>query len=209
MYSASSEVLLNRQDLGSALTGVPNVNAYSDPDRFARTQAALARTPEVAERAIRLAGVDDIGPSELLSRSSVSPQENADLLRFTVTGGDAGVGGASSRTRTARRSRATGTRWTPRASRRARKELQGRLAELREQGATGTEVYRDLLKKEQDLRTIELLQARSAVVREARRRRPDRADSEAERHPRRDPRARARDRHGVRLERARQAHPQR
>ena len=49
----------------------------------------------------------------------------------------------------------------------ARKELQGRLAELRAQGATGTEVYRDLLRKEQDLRTIELLQAQSTVVREA------------------------------------------
>ncbi len=166
VYSASSEVLLNRQDLGSALTGVPNVNAYSDPDRFARTQAALARTPEVAERSIRIAGVDDVTPVELLDNSSVSPQENADLLRFTVTGGQpqtvARLANAYGEAFTTYRHEMDTTSLAT-----ARRELQGRLAELREQGATGTEVYRDLLKKEQDLRTIELLQARSTVVRQA------------------------------------------
>ena len=166
VYSASSEVLLNRQDIGSALTGVPNVNAYSDPERFARTQAALARTPEVAERAIRAAGIDDVSPSDLLSRSSVSPQENADLLRFTVTGSApesvAKLANTYGEAFTAYRHEMDTTSLAT-----ARKELQGRLAELREQGATGSEAYRDLLKKEQDLRTIELLQARSAVVREA------------------------------------------
>jgi capsular exopolysaccharide synthesis family protein len=165
VYSASSEVLLNRQDIGSALTGVPNVNAYSDPDRYARTQAALARTPDVARRTLERAGVQDT-PANFLSHSAVTPQENADLLRFNVSG--------SNPETVARLVNAYSEAFTryklemdTQSLQTARKELQGRLGELRKQGAVNTEVYRDLLKKEQDLRTIELLQARPTVVRQA------------------------------------------
>ena len=84
VYSASSEVLLSRQDLGAALTGVPSATAYTDPNRLAQTQASLARTPDVAERAIDEARISGMFPYELLDRSSVSTQENSDLLRFTV-----------------------------------------------------------------------------------------------------------------------------
>jgi len=165
VYSASSEVLLNRQDIGSALTGVPNVNAYSDPERYARTQAALAQTPEVARRALAAADVDQ-SPAEFLSHSGVTPQENADLLRFSVSGGDpttvTKLANAYSEAFTDYR-----LEFDTKSLQTARRELQGRLAELRKQGAEDTAVYRDLLKNEQDLRTIELLQARPSVVRQA------------------------------------------
>src|SRR5712692_3646488 len=66
VYSASSKVLLSRQDLGSALTGVPNAESYSDPARVAQTQAEIARTPEVAQQAIKRAGITGMFAYELL-----------------------------------------------------------------------------------------------------------------------------------------------
>ena len=87
VYSATSKVLLSRQNLGSALTGVPNADSNTDPDRFAQTQAEIARTPEVAAKAIKRAGITGMFPYELLDNTSVSPETNADVLRFTITNG--------------------------------------------------------------------------------------------------------------------------
>src|SRR4029453_13214851 len=51
-FAASSEVLLSRQDLSSAVSGATNADVFTEADRFAETQAALARVPEVARRAV-------------------------------------------------------------------------------------------------------------------------------------------------------------
>lgn len=166
VFSASSDVLLSRQDLGSALTGVPSATAYADPDRLSRTQAALARTPDVARRAIEGAGITGMFPYELLSSSTVSPQENADLLRFTVLDGTPSV---ASRLANAYAEAFTEYKleMDTTSLALAGDELEDRLAELRDEGATDTQVYRDLVGQAQSLRTIELLQARASVVREA------------------------------------------
>ncbi|MDH4346237.1 MAG: polysaccharide biosynthesis tyrosine autokinase [Thermoleophilia bacterium] len=167
VFSASSEVLLSRQDIGAAVTGIPNASSYSDPERYATTQAALARVPEVARRAIARAGVKQKFPYELLESSSVSPRDNADLLRFTVRDGDpeqaASLATAYGEAFTAYKLETETTNIA-----RARKDLEARLRELRQQGAAGSDVYRNLLEKAQDLRTIELLQSRASVVRPAR-----------------------------------------
>ena len=166
VFSASAEVLLNRQDLGSLITGIPTTNATSEPERFVRTQAALARVPVVAGLAIRRAGVDRLAPRELLGNSSVTPRESTDLLTFSVRDGDPELA--------ARLATAYATAFTTyklemdtASLSRARQELQGRLAELRRTGGTDTEGYRQLFQKSQDLRTLELLQAPASVVRVA------------------------------------------
>jgi capsular exopolysaccharide synthesis family protein len=166
VYEATADVLLSRQDLGSAVTGIPDANTFTDPDRVARTQAALARIPAVAEAAVKRAGVPNLTADELLSASSVTPQDNADLLSFTVKNGEAGVA-AGLATAYAEAFTAHRLAMDTTSLARARKDLQARLAELRRQGGTETTIYRELVKKAQDLRTLELLQDRASVVRSA------------------------------------------
>ena len=81
-------VLLGRQNLGAVVNGVQDTSLAEDPQRLAQTQAAIARIPAVATRAIRLAGVHGISAGDLLANSSVSPRTNADLLDFAVKNGD-------------------------------------------------------------------------------------------------------------------------
>ena len=45
VFAASAEVLLSRQNLSNVITGVTSPDAYVDPERFAQTQAGLARAP--------------------------------------------------------------------------------------------------------------------------------------------------------------------
>ena len=165
VFAASSEVLLSRQDLGSVLSGNTNSDVFTDADRFAQTQAALARVPGVAERAVARAGVA-VSPGELLGNSSVAPRGNADLLSFTVEDRDPAVA--------AKLSAAYAQAYTSyrveldtAALANARKDLERSLAALRRQGATNTELYRDISGKAQELRTMELLQGRAEVVRMA------------------------------------------
>lgn len=166
VYRATSEVLLDQQDLGSALTGIPNTSSGTDPERFARTQAALASVAAVAERALALAEVDGMTARQLLRSSDVSPRSDADLLKFTVDNASA--------TTAARLATAYATAFTSYQLERdtanlgrARKELESRLADLRRQGASDSQLYADLFEKANSLRTLELLQARASVVRPA------------------------------------------
>lgn len=166
LFRGESEVLISRQELGSAVTGIPNANAFSEPERFARTQAALARVPEVARRAIAAEDVAGMTPTQFLSRSSVHARTDADLLRFTFDHPDKAL---ASRLATAYAEAFTAYRLETDTTNlaRARKELLGQIADLRRRKATDTETYRDLVAKAQDLRTLELLQARASVVRPA------------------------------------------
>ena len=165
-YAAGSEVLLSRQDLGSALSGSTNADVFTDADRFATTQAALARVPEVARRAIARANVRGVTPGELLAGSSVTTRGNADLLSFTVEDRDPDVAAALvnaySRAFTEYR-----LELDTAALVKARKDLERNLAELREQGSADTPFYRNLAQKVQELRTMELLQTRAEVVKTA------------------------------------------
>jgi capsular exopolysaccharide synthesis family protein len=166
VYSASSTVLLSRQDLGSALTGVAGVDTYGDPDRAAQTQTAIARTQEVAQQAINRAGLTGMLARKMLDNSSVSQESNADILRFTVDDGNPTVATKLANAY-ADAFAANKYRMDTSTLARARKELDKRVAELRNAGQTATQVYQDLLGQAQKLRTIELLQTRATVVKRA------------------------------------------
>jgi succinoglycan biosynthesis transport protein ExoP len=84
MYQASSEVLLNRQNLVNSLTGTVDPNAGSQADRVAETQARLAAVPEVARRTLAAAGLSRPA-ADLLAHSSVTAAANADILTISVT----------------------------------------------------------------------------------------------------------------------------
>jgi polysaccharide biosynthesis transport protein len=163
VFAASSEVLLSRQDLGSALSGFTNADVLNDPERFAETQAALAHVPEVARRAVEKAGVKAMTPDELLANSSVSVRGNADLLTITVNHADPAV---ATQLATAYAQAFSDYRLeldtVDLAN--ARRDLGRSIGALEREGATGTQLYRELTRKAQDLRTMELLQRKPKVV---------------------------------------------
>jgi capsular exopolysaccharide synthesis family protein len=166
VFAASADVLLTRQSLSTAITGVTNPDVYVDPERFAATQAGLARAPEVGERAIDDGGIRNRSAGDLLASSSVDPRANADLLRFTVEDGEPAMA--------VRLANAYAKAFTDyKASLdtaqlvEARTDLEGRIAELRQDGQSGTELYRSLVDSAQQLRTMEILQTPNRVVRPA------------------------------------------
>ena len=166
VFSAGAEVLLTRQNLSNVVTGVTSPDAYVDPERFAETQAGLARAPAVAQRAITAAGLRGRTPGGLLGSSDVTPRGNADLLRFTVDDGEPAVAvrlaNAYAQAFTEYKADLDTGQLTQ-----AREDLERRIAELRGQGQSGTDVYRELVDSAQQLRTMELLQTRNLVVRPA------------------------------------------
>jgi len=84
LYQASATVLVNEQNPTAAALNISQ-SAAAPPDRYAATQAGLARVPTVAEMAIRAAHVRDRTAAELLASSSVSADPTVDLLTFSVS----------------------------------------------------------------------------------------------------------------------------
>jgi capsular exopolysaccharide synthesis family protein len=159
IYQASADVLLNRQDLGATITGLPTQSTATDPYRYALTQERLAEASAVSDRALEIAGLENLEGWG----SDVSADPDTDILSFNVTHGDPDIA-----TRLANAYAKAFTQYkleTDTASlTRARTEIQGRLAELREAGATGTDTYQELLGQAQDLRTLEILLAPASVI---------------------------------------------
>jgi RNA polymerase sigma factor (sigma-70 family) len=85
LYRAGADVLLVQQNLGTQLNGITDPTVYQQADRKAQTQADLARSPEVARRALDAARLRGRSTEELLSHSNVDAKQNADLLHFSVT----------------------------------------------------------------------------------------------------------------------------
>lgn len=166
VYRATSDVLLNRQDLGSTLTGIPTQSTVTDPVRYARTQARLARVPTVTLAAISKSGVSGIDASEFAENSDVNANPDTDILTFGVNNRDANVA-ARLATSYAEAFVAYKLETETASLQAARREIQGRLAELRDAGATDTDTYRQLAQQEQSIRTLELLQLPASVVKSA------------------------------------------
>ena len=166
VYRASADVLLNRTNIGATLLGVPDPAGYQDPLRFGETQAVLARVPEVAVRAARAANIPGINWAFVLGSSFVVPSSASDLLRFSVQSGDPQVA-AKLATAYAQAFIDYRSELDTAALRQARRDLTRRLRELRAAGATQTALYANISDKEQELRTLELLQSRHKLIRPA------------------------------------------
>jgi capsular exopolysaccharide synthesis family protein len=167
VFRATAEVLLNRQDIGATITGLPTQSAANDdPTRYARTQAQLARIPSVRQVAVKTAGVDDVDAAELANIATVSENKDSDILTFAVDHRDPS---AAERLVTAYARAFTAYKLESGTASlaRARAEIQGRLRELRRAGVFGTETYRELLGQAQNLRTLELLLTPAAVIQTA------------------------------------------
>lgn len=162
LYQASADVLMGRTNIAASLTGIQDPISYYRPERAAQTQAELARLPALAQRVANAAKVDR-SPGYILGSSSVSASDEADVLSFTVTDtspevavrvADAYAGEYIKFSRELE----TGALVD------ARQEVESRIAELEARGESDTPLYASLVDKEQQLRTIEALQASSAFI---------------------------------------------
>src|SRR5438128_12169906 len=90
MYRASAEVLLATPNVANQLNGITDSGLSQDAERFAQTQADLARVPAVARGALSLAGVRG-SVDDFLSVSSATPRTNADLLDLSAENHDPAV----------------------------------------------------------------------------------------------------------------------
>jgi len=84
LYQASASVLVNEQNPTVAALNLA-ATPTSPPDRYAATQAALARIGQVARMTVAAARVQGLSAGELLAASSVSANPTADVLEFSVT----------------------------------------------------------------------------------------------------------------------------
>lgn len=87
-YRADALVLLNRADVVSGVTNTQDPTVF-DSTRFLQTQANVARSPKLATRVAAAAGVRGLTAGAVLGASSVTPETDSDLLRFSVTGASA------------------------------------------------------------------------------------------------------------------------
>lgn len=83
LYEASSQVLINPQNLGYALNGIPDAGA-SQSDRVVETASQLARVPELARRVLSSADATDHTPSDFLAHSTATPKTNTFILELVV-----------------------------------------------------------------------------------------------------------------------------
>jgi polysaccharide biosynthesis transport protein len=173
LYQASSDVLLNHQNLAALLTNTTDPELSQVPDRLAQTQAELAHEPEVAQRvldvsrgAMREAGVKPWTVTQFLDVSSAEAKQNADLLELKVTAPEAKL---ASRLATAYAYQFTAYRreLDTASFQRALSQLDQRLAGLERVHQQGSPLYESLLAKQEQIRTMEALQTPNHVVRTA------------------------------------------
>jgi polysaccharide biosynthesis transport protein len=160
-YKASAQVLLHQQ----TVTGGQASSA--DPEREAQTQAELARVPAVASRAIRAARVPGLTPEEFLKSSAAAATLGSDFLTFSVTNSDPAI---ARRLATAYAAAYVDYRQDldMQELKDARAAAQRQLRQLEAAGLKGSAEYRNLVRDERRLATLEALRAPSAkVVRQA------------------------------------------
>ncbi len=164
LYQATADVYINKQNLASALTGIQDT-LYVDDVRALDTQASLAAVPAVAQRAIRLAGVEGVTPSSLLGQSSVAPKGATDILQFSVVDQDPRraqlLASAYAKAFTIHRGLLDSQSVI-----KARNEILAALKKLEKEGRQNEGLYASFEEKQAQLQTLATLQtARASVVR--------------------------------------------
>jgi Mrp family chromosome partitioning ATPase len=163
LYQSSADVLLSRHNIAASLNGVSDPSVYYMPERFAQTQAELARVPALAERVVKASGIETLTPYGFLAASSVAAAPDSDLLRFRVADRDPAIA-ASLATEYARQYTRYKSEFDTAAIVRAREDVSERLKELAADGERSSPLYQSLAEKEQQLATIEALQTSTAFL---------------------------------------------
>jgi tyrosine-protein kinase len=82
-YAASARVVLYSNDLGRILTGTES--SYIDPRRVIQTALALARSPELYDRAVRRLPSPPPSSQDLQASTNVTGGDETDVIVFTTT----------------------------------------------------------------------------------------------------------------------------
>lgn len=164
-YTASATVLLNRQSLAYTVTGGQDPNLFQSPELLGRTQAHVARAPEVARRALREARISDRSPRALLGASSVDTVPQTDVvLRFNVSDPSPQVAEALA-TAYARQYTLYRRDLDTTSYKAAQEELRKQMAKLEASGVNPeSSQYSSLLENHQNLSTLVALQVSNASV---------------------------------------------
>ena len=160
---ASADVLITNQN-AAALLGLPDTGqSQQSADRFAQTQASIARAPALARQTLRAARLRGVTARDFLAHSSVSAQPNEDLLRFAVENGSAAQA-VMLATEYARQFPIYRRSLDEEALARTQAEVQQRLDRLESEGQRGSVLYKTLAGTRQQLSAIEALQTTSAQL---------------------------------------------
>jgi capsular exopolysaccharide synthesis family protein len=166
LYQASAEVLLHPENLAANVTGIEDPNQFN-PSRTAATQAQIARVPEVARRTLAAEGLKDRSPSDLIGASTVSTDDESDILTFTVADPSRALP-ARLANEYARQYILYREELDAREIRAAREATEARIAELEASGDTRSALHATLTEKAQQLDALETLQTpRADLVRPA------------------------------------------
>jgi non-specific protein-tyrosine kinase len=160
LYQASAQVLVNRSDLASNITGTdPTI---FDPARYLATEARIGRSRRLAAQVLAAAGVPGMTVNHFLANSDVTVSPDADVLVFSASAPD-----SAQAVRLANLYATTFTRYTAAlATQRldhAIQTLAGPLSSLRGRGS-GSSTVQTLEQYQAQLETIKSLLADSNTV---------------------------------------------
>jgi tyrosine-protein kinase len=161
-YRASADVLLVQNDRAGLLSGGDAGGLQEDPERFAVTQARLARIVDIMRATVN-ATDPSMSPAQLRQSSTVTAAPDADFLRFSVTDSRADRA-ISLATEYARQFSLYRARLDNAAISRALRQVTRQLQGLRSSGQTGSPIYAQLLNTQHQLATAQLLDSPRAVV---------------------------------------------
>jgi len=163
VFSASAQVLLNRQNLATGLTNTPDASLFIQADRVAQTQVDLARVATIAARVLKEVPAHGMTVNKFLANSSVSSLSNSDILQFRVK--------AATPTLSKQLVLSYARQYTiyrreldTAAVERARISVQKHIATLKATNIAGGALYNSLIARADQLQTMEALQTSNALV---------------------------------------------
>jgi Mrp family chromosome partitioning ATPase/capsular polysaccharide biosynthesis protein len=161
-YQATAKVLVNRSSVVSTITNIQDPT-LGDPTRFLTTEASIARAPALAASVVSAAGVPGLSPGAFLGASSVSPENEADILDVQVTW-PTSEGAIRLTNAYAEQFTRYKTQLDTEKINAALRTLRARIATLRAQGAAASQSYGTLLQYQSELETVGTLLANNTSV---------------------------------------------
>jgi succinoglycan biosynthesis transport protein ExoP len=161
LYHADAQVLVNRTSVVAAVTGIDP--SGGDPTRFLKTQASIARSPELAVRVASRSGIPGMSAGRVLAESSVTPSADSDLVSIGVDDKDPNVAARIANTYASEFAAFSKERATASIDQ-ALTDLRAQLKGLAERGQTGSSLYAQLLQDQSKLVTVGKLFAGNTSV---------------------------------------------
>ena len=148
-YQATARVLVETENRAARLLNVGDPAGVQDSERYVKTQASLAREPAV----VAIVAAESDVPASVVDDVEVAADTDANVINFRVVD--------ANRARAARLASTYAEAFVAYREQadeqllsRAREQITTRIAELRRSGGDETDLYENLLEREQELRTL-------------------------------------------------------